>query len=153
VGLALAFWGTDFLVALMASGRGPLNLNVSPDPRVLGFTAVVSLLAGILFGLSPALRSTRLELTPNLKESAGEQLAVTTAKRGGACDWAGRWLLPNGAFLVILVVQDCRAHAEESTKRQRWIQRANLLLFGIDPTQAVTKESVCRVLSGAHAKA
>src|SRR5207247_6809718 len=67
VGLVLAFWGTDLLVALMASHGKPLSLSVTPDLRVLGFTAGVSVLTGILFGLSPALRSTRVDLTPALK--------------------------------------------------------------------------------------
>src|SRR5256712_13297891 len=42
VGLVLAFWGTDLLVALMASGRDAFSLSVTPDPRVLGFTAAGS---------------------------------------------------------------------------------------------------------------
>src|SRR5208282_1651091 len=59
LGLILAFWTTDLLVAFMSSGREPVSLSVTPDPRVLGFTAAVSVLTGILFGLAPALRSTR----------------------------------------------------------------------------------------------
>jgi len=138
VGLALAFWGTDFLVALMASGRGPLNLNVSPDPRVLGFTAVVSLLAGILFGLSSALRSTRLELTPNLKESAGEQLAVTNAKRGVRLRLRGALVVTQMSLSLVILVG-----AGLFVRTLRNLQNVNagfneqdLLLFGIDPTQA-----------------
>src|SRR5437870_4871397 len=82
VGLILAFWGTDLLVAFMASGRWPISLVVVPDPRVLGFTAAVSMLTGVLFGLSPALRATRVDLTPALKESAGELPVGAPGRRG-----------------------------------------------------------------------
>ena len=50
-GLILAFWGTNVLVAFMATGGQPIALSVSPDPRVLAFTAAVSVLTGILFGM------------------------------------------------------------------------------------------------------
>src|SRR5438552_3290784 len=82
VGLFLAFWGTNVLAAFMATGREPVALSVSPDPRVLGFTAAVSVLTGILFGLFPALRSTRVDLAPALKESALDLSAATPVKRG-----------------------------------------------------------------------
>jgi predicted permease len=50
----------------------PITLDLAPDVRVLGFTAIVSLVAGVLFGLLPALRSTRLDVAPVLKdENAG----------------------------------------------------------------------------------
>src|SRR5207302_643272 len=48
----------------------PLVLNVAPDARVLMFTAAVSILTALLFGLAPAFRATRLDLTPALKESS-----------------------------------------------------------------------------------
>lgn len=43
-------------------------MDLSPDARVLGFTAAVSLSTGVLFGLLPAFRATRIELTAALKE-------------------------------------------------------------------------------------
>src|SRR5208337_5013197 len=48
----------------------PLEINVLPDWRVLGFTTALAMLTGILFGLAPALRSTRISVAPALKESA-----------------------------------------------------------------------------------
>src|SRR5438128_217270 len=66
-GLLLAFWGTEGLVKLVAQSAGPA-LDLSPDARVLGFIAAVSLLTGVLFGLAPAFRVTRVELTTALKE-------------------------------------------------------------------------------------
>jgi predicted permease len=69
LGLLFAGWGNGFLLALVGSGRNPVFLNLTLDLRVLGFAASVSLLAGILFGLAPAWRATRVDLTPTLKDS------------------------------------------------------------------------------------
>src|SRR5215813_704984 len=69
LGLALAWWGIRFLLALVASGRTPVYLNVTLDARVLAFTAAASVLACVLFGLAPAWRATAVDLTPALKDS------------------------------------------------------------------------------------
>ena len=53
----------------MSAGRVPIALNVTPDAAVLAFTAAASIVAGILFGLAPAMRASRADLTPAL--SAG----------------------------------------------------------------------------------
>ena len=45
LGLLCAYWAGDAIVALMSIGRSPLLLDLRPDPRVLGFTGSVSLLA------------------------------------------------------------------------------------------------------------
>src|SRR5262245_6490199 len=70
LGLLFALWGSGFLLALVGSGRNPVILNLTLDLRVLGFTVAASLLAGVLFGLAPAWRATRVDLTPALKDSA-----------------------------------------------------------------------------------
>ena len=70
LGLLFASWGTHALLNYLPQ-RLPIFINVSPDARALGFTLAVSLLTGVLFGLAPALRATRLDLTSSLKEKAG----------------------------------------------------------------------------------
>ena len=70
LGLLFAYLGTQLLLTYLPQER-PAFLNVSPDARVLGFTLAVSVLTGILFGLAPALRATRLDLTTSLKEKVG----------------------------------------------------------------------------------
>jgi predicted permease len=70
LGLLFALWGSGYLLALVGSGRNPVILTLTLDLRVLGFTTAVSLLAGVLFGLAPAWRSTRVDLTPALKDAA-----------------------------------------------------------------------------------
>lgn len=66
-GILLAVVATRLLVAYMSAGQTSIVLGLAPDLRVLTFTAVVSLLTGVLFGLTPALRATRIDLTPSLK--------------------------------------------------------------------------------------
>jgi len=70
LGLVLATWGTGAVMALFATLETPVLLDVTPNARVLGFTAAITMLTGIGFGLLPALKSTRLDLTPALKEGA-----------------------------------------------------------------------------------
>jgi predicted permease len=72
LGILLAIWGAHAIVALVASGSTrPLGLEASIDTRVLLFTIGITLLTGILFGLAPAMRGTRVDLTPALKEGTG----------------------------------------------------------------------------------
>lgn len=61
-GLVFAIWGARLLVVMRPFG-GFLQLDTSMDWRVLGFTTVVALATGIVFGLAPAFSATRLNLT------------------------------------------------------------------------------------------
>jgi predicted permease len=67
LGLLLASWGTRAALSLLPSTLPRAN-NVQIDPRVLLFTLVVSLLAGVLFGLAPALKTSQPDLHETLKE-------------------------------------------------------------------------------------
>src|SRR6266542_2670550 len=69
LGLVLAVWWSDLLVAL-GKQNIPRALQVGLDWRVLGFTLLVSVFTGIIFGLVPALHSSKTELTESLKEGA-----------------------------------------------------------------------------------
>ncbi|MGA9769123.1 MAG: ABC transporter permease [Blastocatellia bacterium] len=68
LGLLLALWGTDALVAFIPDGL-PRQEGVHIDGLVLGFTLAVSLLTGIAFGLVPALQSSRPRLHETLKDA------------------------------------------------------------------------------------
>ena len=69
VGLVFAYWMLDVLRSL-----GPTNIPRLPairmDGRVLAFTSAISLLTAILFGLVPALRTSKLNLSEALKDGA-----------------------------------------------------------------------------------
>lgn len=67
-GVALAWWGTRLLVSL-APAEIPRLDEIRLDPRVLLFALGVSLLTGVLSGLAPALRVSRVNLNDALKEA------------------------------------------------------------------------------------
>lgn len=70
LGILLAAWGDSVLLGLVAGRMNSVPLDIHPDARILGFTLVISLLTGILFGLAPAISATRLDLAPTLKDAA-----------------------------------------------------------------------------------
>jgi predicted permease len=70
IGLFLAEGMVRALLSFLPSGDSPLMLTAEPDPRILAFNAAVALIAGLLFGLAPALQSMRLDLWTTLKDTA-----------------------------------------------------------------------------------
>ena len=70
VGILFALWIKDGLLAVgVWGGSGMRALEPQLDLRVLAFTFALSLLTGLIFGMAPAWRSTKLDLTPTLKDS------------------------------------------------------------------------------------
>ncbi len=70
LGLLLAWWGTQLLLPLLSQREIPLSLNLNPDLRLLGFTAGMTVLTSVLFGLTPAFVATRVEVQSALKQDA-----------------------------------------------------------------------------------
>ncbi len=67
-GLAVAWAGVHVLMDFLPRGGAfAVELNLSPDARVLGFASAVSVISGLLFGLAPALRASRPDLVAALK--------------------------------------------------------------------------------------
>ena len=72
LGILFARWAIVTISAFVAANEeGPASLTPGIDARVLLFTAGVSIVTGILFGLAPAFRAMGTNLTPALKEAAG----------------------------------------------------------------------------------
>ena len=69
LGVVFAIWGIRFLTLLLANGRENFTLRAELNWHVLVVVAGLSLLTGVLFGLAPALQSTRTDVVPALKES------------------------------------------------------------------------------------
>ncbi|MGO9650117.1 MAG: ABC transporter permease [Terriglobales bacterium] len=69
LGLLLAAWGTRAALALLPAAL-PRAQEIGLDSRVLFFTLLVSVVAGLLFGLLPALRTSRQNLHTTLKQGA-----------------------------------------------------------------------------------
>ncbi len=71
-GLALSIGLLRLLVSADLPLPLPITLNLSPDPMVLGFSLAVSVIAGMLLGLAPAIQSTNPDVSTTIKdESAG----------------------------------------------------------------------------------
>ena len=70
IGAGLALWSIALLKRLQPTGIPRLH-EVSLDPTVLAFTLVLTVAAGLLFGLAPALAGTRVDLCSAMKEDSG----------------------------------------------------------------------------------
>ena len=139
LGIAFAFWGAHSIVAMVASGRTrQLGFSAELDGRVLAFTAAISLLTGLLFGLAPALRSLRLDLTPSLKDGSGASI-------GGKPESRQRWFSLSNLLVVfqaalaiiVLVVAGLLVHTLTNLKNLNpGFDTRNTLTFGLDPALA-----------------
>jgi putative ABC transport system permease protein len=125
LGLVLAVWWSDLLVAL-GKQNIPRALQVGLDWRVLGFTLVVSILTGVIFGLVPAFHSSKTELTESLKE--GGRSGGEGARRNRI-----RGILVVGELAIAVVLLVCAGLLIQSLWRLRHVspgfESQNLLTF------------------------
>ncbi|MGB6822955.1 MAG: ABC transporter permease, partial [Candidatus Acidiferrales bacterium] len=136
LGILFAVWGTQAIMSLIASNSDrPFGFAPGIDGRVLAFTLAASVLTGIIFGLAPAFRGTRVDLTPALKEGTGSSVAEGRA--------GGKWLtLGNGLVIaqvalavVVLVGAGLLVRTLQNLKNvDPGFDTRNLLTFGLDPT-------------------
>jgi predicted permease len=71
LGLAFASWTTNFLLGFLPVSDTPHVISGAIDNRILAFNFALSLATGLVFGLVPALRSTKPNLAPTLKDQVG----------------------------------------------------------------------------------
>ncbi|HEV2490654.1 MAG TPA: ABC transporter permease [Candidatus Acidoferrales bacterium] len=136
LGILFAVWGTNAIVSLFTTGSDePFGFSPGIDGRVLAFTFAASVLTGIIFGLAPAFRGTRVDLTPTLKEGTGSSAAEGRA--------GGRWFsLGNGLVVaqvalavVVLVGAGLLVRTLQNLRNvDPGFETRNLLTFGLDPT-------------------
>jgi putative ABC transport system permease protein len=81
IGLGVAAWTTKFLLGYLPTTDTPHVISGSIDYRVLAFNFALSLVTGVLFGLIPALRSTRPNLAPTPKDQVGAVVGATGGVR------------------------------------------------------------------------
>jgi predicted permease len=71
-GLAVAFWADRALMKIyLPSDSGGMNISSAPDLRILLFNLAVTVLTGVIFGLAPALQTTKPNLAGTLKDQGG----------------------------------------------------------------------------------
>jgi putative ABC transport system permease protein len=69
-GLLLASWSFVFLQRLIPDGL-TLSTKLDLDPRVLGFTVLVTFLTAVIFGMAPAFEASKIDLSSALKQGGG----------------------------------------------------------------------------------
>jgi predicted permease len=111
LGLGVALWSFDLLATLVPRGASH-GAAVDLDARVLAFTAALSVLTGLVFGVAPALAVTRQDLGDELKGAAGHGVGPAHRRLRGALvvsEIALAFLLLVGAGLMLQAFARVRA--------------------------------------------
>jgi len=132
VGLLLAFLGTRALITFVVGKAAHTALDATPDLHVLAFSSAICLLTGVLFGIAPALRVSRM--------SASGALNATARTVGSSGGRSGR-LLPNALVvgqvmlsLVLLAVAGLFVRTLHNLRNQDFgFNRTNILLVKTNP--------------------
>ena len=130
-GVLFAFWGTKGLMALTDRSTDfiPNEIHLGLNLRVLGFTVAVSLLTGIVFGLLPAWRATKVDLIGALKQSRQSSHTVSRLSKG---------LVALQVALSLLLLIGAGLYIRSLVNLQRvnlGFNQENLLLFAVDAKQ------------------
>ena len=91
LGLLVAFWGIRFLTVLLGDSSNVGAFHAELNWHVAAFTAALSLLTGVIFGLVPALQSTKLDLVTALKETRWQQPGPRHVSSGTRFSSASIW--------------------------------------------------------------
>ena len=131
LGMLFALWIKNGLLVVTEWG-GPEMTALEPalDLRVFGFTLGLSVLTGLVFGIVPALRATRFDLTPTLKDAARGSSGMNRSllsKSLVVVQVSLSVLLLIGAGLLVRTLRNLQ-HVETGFNTQ------NLLLFSVDPS-------------------
>ncbi len=81
VGLFIAAWGRELFTAFVPPAPLPIEMQFGVNGRVLVFAVLATGLAALVFGTAPALRATRPDLVPALKDDAGQGIAARSRLR------------------------------------------------------------------------
>jgi predicted permease len=122
-GVLLAFWTLNALLGFKPPLPVPVNLDIGIDGTVLAFTSIVSVAAGVMFGLVPALQATNPDIAPILKDEG----ATTQGRR--RLNLRNALVVTQVAVSLVLLV--CASLFVRS------LQKAQAIDPGFDTSQAV----------------
>ena len=129
-GLGLGIMMVRGLLVFLPSRMTGYALTASPDYRMLGFTFGLALLTGILFGLVPALQSTKPNIAPTLKDQAGNVM-------GGSAQVSFRKVLVTAQVTLSLLLLIGAGLFIRSLGNLRGLDPGfrtdNLIQFGVSP--------------------
>ena len=132
LGLLLSFVTTRGLLSMLPSSGTALRLHAEPDSRIFLFSIVLALTTGLLFGVAPALQTTKLSLWTTLKDVAsaltgGNSMNVRKALVGAQVALSFLLLVGAGLFMRTLVnLKDAHTGFQRID---------NLVSFQVDPAK------------------
>jgi predicted permease len=128
-GVLFAVWGVRWLTLLFSKGQENFTLHAELNWNVLGVTAALSVVCGVLFGLAPAIQSTRPDVMPALKDGRG----------GGPRRRMQHVLAAAQIAMSFLILVAAGLFAQTLNKLhsvQLGYARENILLFSLNARQA-----------------
>jgi predicted permease len=128
-GVLFAIWGVRSLTLLLSHGQENFTLHAELNWSVLGVTAALSVVCGLLFGLVPAIQSTRPDVMPALKDGRG----------GGPRRRAQHVLVVAQIAISFLILVAAGLFVRTLNKLhsvQLGYARENILLFSLNARQA-----------------
>ncbi len=145
-GVGLAYWGTRSLTAFLLTQE--MHLDMKPDPKILLFTIVISIVSGIFFGIMPALRGTRIDPMSTIHDGSGLQQAMSSVDRRL---WFSNSLVIAQVALATVMLLGAGLLMRTLVNLQNTntgFDSRNLLLFALDPVSSRYKEPEIRNLYG-----
>lgn len=128
-GVFFAIWGVQTMTFLFSRGQENFTLHAELNWKVLGATAALSLICGLLFGLAPAIQATRPDVMPALKN-----------RRGGGPRRRAQHVLVvaqiAGSFLILVAAGLFVRTLDKLHSVQLGYARENILLFSLNARQA-----------------
>ncbi len=135
LGVAFAMWGIRFLTLLLANGNPDFTFRPDLNWHVLGAALALSLLTGLLFGLAPALQSTRVDVIRALKESRAGRPGSHSFRRASL----GQVLMVAQISISLLMLVGAGLFLRTLSNLQSiqlGFNRENVLLFRMNARQA-----------------
>ena len=137
VSILFAVWGVRFITLLLANGQEDFTLRADLNWRVLGVALVLSVVTGVLFGLAPAIQSTKAAIMPALRQvrasEARSRLRISLGKCLLGVQIALSLLLLVGAGLFVRTLSNLQSI-------QLGFNRESLLLFEMNAREAGHKD-------------
>ncbi len=134
LGVLFALWGMGSLTFLLSNGQQNFTLHAELNWNVLGVTAALSVLCGLLFGLVPAIQSTRPDVVSELKSGRGDgphrraQYILVVAQIAFS-------------FLILVAAGLFVRSLNKLHSVQLGYARENILLFSVNAHQAGHRDS------------
>jgi len=133
LGLLVARWGADGLLALLTAGGTETAVDVPMNSRVLGFALVTSLVTGLLFGLLPAWRASGVSPASTLSLMSR---SVTSRLGGPSRLPLGRFLVAGQIAVTVLLLVMAALFArtlQQVSQVETGFARGSVLLARLDP--------------------